>query len=45
MLDSIKEYIDNITSAATQEVSNGGPLAELYASLVVLVDTVYAQTK
>ena len=32
--------MDNITEAATQTAANGGPLAELAASLAVSVDTV-----
>ena len=45
ILDSLKGYLDNIAAAATQTVSNGGPPAELCASLAVLVDTVAAQAK
>ena len=45
MLDSLEGYIDNIAAAATQVVANIIPLAELFASLVVLVETVAAQAK
>ena len=45
MLDLIAGYINNIASAATQAVANGGPLVELSACLSVLVDTVAAQEK
>ena len=44
MLDSLEDNIDNIASAATQTAANGGPLAELAASLAVSVDTVARQT-
>ena len=43
MLDSLKGYLDNIAAAATQTAANGGPLAELAASLAVSVDTVNIQ--
>ena len=43
MLDSLEEYLNNIAAAATQKTANGGPLAELAASLVVSVDTVARQ--
>ena len=43
MIDSLEGYIDNIAEAATQTVANGGPLAELAASLAVYVDTVARQ--
>ena len=39
MLDSLEGYLDNIAAAATQTAANGGPLAELAASLTVSVDT------
>ena len=45
MLDSLKGYLDNIAAAAAQAVSNGGPIAEFSASLVIAVDTVAAQAK
>ena len=35
MLYSLKVYLDNIVEAATKTVANGGPLAELVASLAV----------
>ena len=41
MIDSLKGHLDNIAGAATQTAANGGPLAELAASLAVSVDTVY----
>ena len=40
MLDSLEGYLDNITAAATQTAATGTPLAELAASLAVLVDMV-----
>ena len=40
MLDSLEGYLYNITEAATQTAANGGPLAELAASLAVTMDTV-----
>ena len=43
MLDSLEGYLDNIVAAATQTAANGGPLAELAASLAVSVDTVARQ--
>ena len=45
MLYFIEVYLNNIAAAATQAVSNGGPLAELSASLAISVDTVAAQAK
>ena len=45
MLDSIEVYLNNIAAAATQAVENGGPLAELSASLAISVNTVAAQAK
>ena len=43
ILDSLEGYLDNIAVAATQTAANGGPLAELAASLAVSVDTVARQ--
>ena len=43
MLDSLEGYLDNITAAETQTAATGTPLAELAASLAVLVDTVARQ--
>ena len=43
MLYSLEGYLDNIAADATQTAENGGPLAELAASLVVSVDTVARQ--
>ena len=43
MLDSLEGYLDNIAAADTQTASNGGPLAELAASLAISVDTVARQ--
>ena len=40
MLDSLEGYLDNIALSAAQTATNGGPLAELAASLAVSVDTV-----
>ena len=42
-MDSLEEYLDNIPAVATQTEANGGPLAELAASLAVFVDTVAIQ--
>ena len=39
MMDSLEGFLDNIAAAATQTVATGTPLAELAASLAVLVDT------
>ena len=39
MLDSLEGYLDNITAATTQTAATGTALAELAASLAVLVDT------
>ena len=39
-MDSLEGYLDNIAAATTQTAANVGPLAELAASLAVLVDTV-----
>ena len=43
MLDSLEGYLDNIAAAATQTAATDAPLAELAASLSVLVDTVARQ--
>ena len=43
MLDSLEGYLDNIVAADTQTASNGGPLAELAASLEISFDTVARQ--
>ena len=43
MLDSLEGYLYNIAAAATQTAENGGPLAELAASLAVSIDTVARQ--
>ena len=43
MLDSLEGYLDNIVAAATQMTANGGPLAELAASLAITVDNVARQ--
>ena len=43
MLDSLEGYLDNIAVAATQTAETGTSLAELAASLAVLVDTVARQ--
>ena len=43
MLDSLEGYLYNIAAAATQTATTGAPLAELAASLAVLVDTVARQ--
>ena len=40
MLDSLEGYLDNIAAAATKTTANGGPMAELAASLAVSVYTV-----
>ena len=45
MLDSFEGYLNNIAVAATQKVAKGVPLAELSASLSILVDTVAVQQK
>ena len=39
MIDSLEGYLNNIAAAATKTADQGGPLAELAASLVVSVDT------
>ena len=39
MMDSLEGYLDNIAAAAMQTAENGGPLAELAASLAISVDT------
>ena len=43
IMDSIEGYLDNIVAADTQTAANGGPLAELAASLEISVDTVTRQ--
>ena len=43
MLDSLDGYLDNIAAAVTQTEATGIPLAELAASLAVLVDAVARQ--
>ena len=43
MMDSLEGYLNNITAVATQMADQGGPLAELAASLAVSVDTVARQ--
>ena len=43
MMDSLEGYLDNIAAAATQRAKNGGPFAELVASLAISVDTVARQ--
>ena len=43
IIDSLEGYLDNIAAAETQTAANGGPLAELAASLAVSVDTVARQ--
>ena len=43
MLDSLEGYLDNIAAVATQTAATGTPLAELAASLAVLVYTVARQ--
>ena len=43
MLESLELYLDNIAAAVTQTAANGGPLAELAASLVISVDNVARQ--
>ena len=40
MMDSLEGYLNNIAAAATQTADQGGPLAELAASLAVSVYTV-----
>ena len=45
ILDSLEVYLENISTAATQAVAKGGPIAELSASLAILIDTVAAQQK
>ena len=42
-MESLEGYLDNITAAATQTAANGGPLAELAASLEISVGTVARQ--
>ena len=43
MLDSLEGYFDNIAAVANQTTENGGPLAELAASLEISVDMVSIQ--
>ena len=43
MMDSLEGFFDNIAAAATQTAANGGPLAELAASLAISVATVARQ--
>ena len=43
MMDSLEGYLENIAAAATQTAANGGPLAELAASLAISFDTVARQ--
>ena len=38
MMDLLEVYLDNIAAAATQTATNGGPIAELPASLAISVD-------
>ena len=46
MMDSLAEYIDNIVGAApNNDSAQGGILAELAASMDILVDTNTAQAK
>ena len=43
MMDLLEGYLNNIAAAATQTADQGGPLAELVASLAVSADTVARQ--
>ena len=43
MIYYLEGYLDNLAVAATQTAANGGPLADLSASLAVSVDTVARQ--
>ena len=43
MMDLLEGYLDNTAAASTQTAANGGPLAELAASLAISVDTVTRQ--
>ena len=43
MLDLLEGYLENIAAAATQTAANGGPVAELAASLAVYMDMVARQ--
>ena len=46
MMDSLAGYLDNIAAAATNTATaTGGPLADLAASMVIVVDTNAAQAK
>ena len=42
-MDSLEGSLNNIAAAATQTADQGGPLAELTASLAVSVNTVARQ--
>ena len=44
-MDLLEGYLYNIAAADTQKSANGGPLAELAASLEISVDTVAIQQK
>ena len=45
-MDSLAGYLDNIAAAATNTATaTGGPLADLAASMVIVVDTNAAQAK
>ena len=43
MMDSLEVYLDNIAASANQTAANGGPLAELAASLAISVNNVARQ--
>ena len=43
MMDLLEGYLNNIAAAATPTADQGGPLAELVASLAVSADTVARQ--
>ena len=45
MMDSLEGYLDNITVAATQASSKGGPLVELSVILAISIYKVAAQQK
>ena len=45
MVDLLVGYLDNISAEATQTAENGGPIAELAASLAISVDNVARQQK
>ena len=38
-MDSLAGYLDNIAAATNNASEQGGPLAELAASMAILVDT------